>query len=47
MFASEWRADSQALASDGQYWRSVYGGARLVLGTIRVTPSLFACEPMM
>ena len=42
MFASEWRADSQALASDGQYWRSVYGGARLVLGTIRVTPGVFA-----
>ena len=42
MLAAEWRADSQALASDGQYWRSVYGGARLVLGCIRVTPALFA-----
>ena len=42
MLGSEWRADSQALASDGQYWRSVYGGARLVLGTIRCTPRGFA-----
>jgi len=47
LFASEWRADSQALASDGQYWRSVYGGARLVLGTIRCTPGLFAAFRLM
>merc|ERR1719502_1479569 len=42
MFSAESRADSQALAADGQYWRSVYGGARLVLGTIRCTPGVFA-----
>jgi hypothetical protein len=47
MFASEWRADSQALASDGQYWRSVFGGARLVLGTIRCTPGVFAAFRLM
>lgn len=37
----EWSADRAALASDGQYWRSVFGGARLVLGTVRCSPSIF------
>ena len=42
MVSSEWRTDTQALAADGQYWRSVYGGSRLVLGCIRLTPAFFA-----
>ena len=41
MFASEWNIDAQALATDGQYWRSVYGGSRLVLGGLRCEPSLW------
>lgn len=35
MLLSEWSLDGLALASDGQHWRSVYGGSRVVLGTIR------------
>ena len=43
LFASEWSFDGQALANDGQYWRSVFGGSRLVLGTVRChAPVYFA-----
>jgi len=38
--AYEWDADFSALASDGQYWRSVFGGARLV-GEVRIPPVVF------
>ena len=37
----EFGADMSSLASDGQYWRSVFGGARIVLGTIRCSPNVF------
>ena len=41
LFASEWKLDASSLANDGQHWRSVFGGARLVLGTIRISPAAF------
>ena len=41
MFSSEWKQDSESMVKDGQYWRSVFGGARLVLGFIRMTSAAF------
>jgi len=38
--AYEWSADMAALTSDGQHWRSVFGGSRLV-GPIRLPPTAF------
>ena len=41
MFLGEIELDRQQLATDGQHWRAVYGGARLVLGCMRCSPSTF------
>jgi len=41
MISTETRFDFEALASDGQYWRQVYGGARLVWGCVRLSPTMF------
>lgn len=40
-FAYEFNADHSALASDGQHWRSVFGGARLVGPLGRCPPPIF------
>ena len=37
----EWSADRASLASDGQHWRSVYGGSRLVRNVLRCSPGGF------
>jgi len=43
MCAGEWRTDAAALAGDGRNWRSVYGGARLFLGFVRIPSAAFVC----
>ena len=42
MMAYERNADASSMASDGMYWRSVFGGARVVcFGRLRTPPSAF------